>query len=196
MKQITCVFFGRAGSGKGTQSVMLMETLKKADPELKSIYVETGERLRKFMTGGSYSAKIVKETQNQGKLLGAFIPIWVWTGFLIDEYTGKEHIIFDGVARRPEEAPILDSAMQLYSKQKPYVIFLDVPVPEVKTRLLKRGRHDDKEEKIAERLRAFETDIIHSVNYFKKSSTVEFFEINGHQAPEKVHADIVKALGL
>ncbi|MEN9621988.1 MAG: hypothetical protein RLZZ67_422 [Candidatus Parcubacteria bacterium] len=196
MKQITCVFFGRAGAGKGTQATMLMEALKKADPSLKSIYVETGERLRKFMTGSSYSAAIVKETLGQGKLLGAFIPIWVWTGFLIDEYTGSEHIIFDGVARRPEEAPILDSAMQLYSKQKPNVIFLDVPVPEVKSRLLKRGRHDDKDEKIAERLRAFETDIIHSVRYFEKSPNVNFISVNGHQAAEKVHADIMKALEL
>ncbi len=176
---------------------MLMEALKKADPSIKSIYVETGERLRKFMTGGSYSAAIVKKTLGEGKLMGAFLPIWIWTGFLIEEYTGKEHIVFDGVARRPEEAPILDSAMQLYSnKQKPYVVFLDVPVPEVKTRLLKRGRHDDKEEKIAERLRAFETDIIHSVNYFRKSPNVEFVSVDGHQPPEKVHSDIIKALGL
>ncbi len=196
MKQITCVFFGRAGSGKGTQSNMLIEALKKADPSIKPIYVETGERLRQFMAGPSYTAAKVKEILHAGKLLGAFLPIWIWTGFLIDEYTGTEHLIFDGVARRPEEAPILESALSLYSESKAFVIHLDVPAPEVRVRLLKRGRHDDKEEKIAERLKAYETDIIKSIKYFEKSPNVQFIDIDGHQAPEKVHTDIMKALKL
>lgn len=197
MKQQTVVFFGRAGSGKGTQAALLMEALKKADPSRKSIYVETGERLRKFMTGGSYSADIVRKTLNEGKLLGAYVPIWIWTGFLIEEYTGHEHIVFDGVARRPEEAPILDSAMQLYGQgERPKVVVLDVPEPEVRTRLIRRGRHDDVEEKIAARLRSYETDIVRSIGYFRQSPTVEFIQIDGHQAIEKVHADIRKALGI
>lgn len=196
MKPITVVFYGRAGSGKGTQSQMLMERLAKASPSVKTIYVETGERLRTFMKGDSYSAKLVRDTLNEGKLLGVFIPIWVWTGMLIDEYKGGENLVFDGVARRPEEAPVLDAAMQLYSKDKPFVVHLDVPVPEVKTRLLKRGRHDDKEEKIAERLKSYDTDIVKSIDYFRKSPNVRFVEINGHQTPEQVHADIVKALGI
>lgn len=196
MKPITVVFFGRAGSGKGTQAKLLMERVRAADPSMRFIYVETGERLRQFMTGGSYSAKIVKETLNQGKLLGAFIPIWVWTSLLIDEYKGGESLVFDGVARRPEEAPILDTAMQLYSQDKPFVIHLDVPADEVTVRLLKRGRHDDKEEKIAERLRSYETDILKSIDYFRQSPTVRFVEVNGHQSIEKVHEDIAKALGI
>jgi adenylate kinase family enzyme len=196
MKPITCVFFGRAGSGKGTQAALLMEALKKKDPSMETLYVETGERLRQFMKGDSYSAKIVQETLHAGKLLGAFIPIWVWTSMLIDQYKGNQHIVFDGVARRPEEAPILDTAMQTYSTGKPYVIYLDVPVPEVKVRLLKRGRHDDKEEKIAERLRSFDVDIIQSIKFFEKSPNVEFINIDGHQTIEKVHADIVKALAI
>lgn len=196
MQQITCVFFGRAGSGKGTQAKMLMDALAKADPTIKSLYVETGERLRKFMTGPSFSAALVKEVLHEGKLLGAFLPIWIWTGFLVDEYTGHEHLVFDGVARRPEEAPILESALSVYCKTKAFVIHLDVPAPEVRVRLLKRGRHDDKEEKIAERLKAFETDIIKSIEYFRKSTGVQFVEVNGHQTPEQVHADVMKALKL
>ncbi|MDP1624825.1 MAG: nucleoside monophosphate kinase [bacterium] len=197
MKQLTVVFFGRTGSGKGTQATLFMETLKKADPSRRSIYVETGERLRQFMTGGSYSADIVKKTLDDGKLLGAYLPIWIWTGLLIDEYTGNEHLVFDGVARRVEEAHILDSAMQLYSQgEKPKIIVLDVPEPEVKTRLLKRARHDDEEEKIAKRLESYDTDIVRSIAYFEKSPTVDFFKIDGHQSVEAVHKDVLKALGI
>lgn len=196
MKPIICVFYGRAGSGKGTQATMLIETLAKKDPQVKAIYIETGERLRKFMAGGSYMAHMVKDTLDQGKLLGAFMPIWIWTGALIEEYTGKEHIVFDGVARRPEEAPIFDSALQLYGVQKPFIIHLDVPPEEVTSRLIKRGRHDDKSEKIAERLKSFETDIKKSIQYFQQSPHVRYIDIDGHQSIEKVHADIVKAIGI
>ena len=197
MKQITCVLFGRAGSGKGTQAKMLIEKLEQLDPNKKTLYIETGERLRSFMTGGSFSAKLVKETLSQGKLLGPFIPIWVWTGMLVDQCTGGENLVFDGVARRPEEAPILDTAMQMYSgASKPFVIHLDVPASEVTARLLKRGRYDDIEDKIAERLKAYDVDVTRSVEYFKTSPAVQFINVDGNQAPEKVHADIIQALGL
>lgn len=139
----------------------------------------------------------IKEVMAAGKFLPPFIPIWMWTQFFVDEIkTGKEHMIFDGVCRQPEEGPILDGALQFLGKEKPFVFLLDVPEPEVVTRLLKRGRYDDKEEKIAERLRAFESGAMPSVNYFRNSPNVSFVIINGHQAIEDVHGDILKALGI
>ena len=109
---------------------------------------------------------------SDGKLIPAFLPIWNWTGFLIDNVKENEHMIFDGLCRRPEEAPILED------------------------RLIKRGRYDDKDEKIAERLKWFETDVMPSVEYFKANSYYNFIKIDGAQAPKKVHEDIVKALGI
>lgn len=197
MKQITVVFFGRSGSGKGTQAQLLLEYLKKNDPERKSIYVETGDRFRKFIhESDTYTASRVKEVMGAGGLMPAFVPVWTWTGLLIDEVKGNEHLVFDGVSRRPDEAPILDSALQFYNREKPTIIFLDVPVEEVTERLIKRGRHDDKEEKIAERLRWFETDVMKAVNYFENNSLYTFINIDGDQTIENVHKDILKALSI
>jgi adenylate kinase len=198
MKPITCVFFGRSGSGKGTQAALLIEHLRKNRAETETIYVETGQKFRNYINSNkSYMTDRIKDVMAAGKFLPPFIPIWMWTQFFMDEIkTGTEHMIFDGVCRQPEEGPILDGALQFLGKEKPFIILLDVPEPEVTSRLLKRGRYDDKEEKIAERLRAFESGAMPSVNYFRTSPNVTFVTINGHQAIEDVQNDILKALGI
>jgi adenylate kinase family enzyme len=171
MKSITCIFFGKSGSGKGTQADLLIKYLISQDKHNDTLYVETGAGLRALVKDGdAYTAKLTNDVISQGGLMPASLPIWVWTnGLMKGIKTGKEHAIFDGVARRVEEAPILDQALQFYGRGKVYVVFLDVPHEEVTARLLKRGRHDDHHEKIHQRLKWFETDVMPSVHYFKKS---------------------------
>ena len=198
MKPITVVFFGRSGSGKGTQAALLIEKLKELDGGSGVVYVETGERFRQFAKESpSLTAQMTRDVMARGGLMPASLPIWAWSSVLIDGVkTGKEHLVFDGVARRVDEAPILDQALQFYGKEKPVIILLDVPPPEVTERLIKRGRADDKHEKIAERLKWFETDVMPSVNYFKQSPTCRFVVVNGHQTIEKVFEDVLKVLGI
>jgi adenylate kinase family enzyme len=198
MKQITCVFFGRSGSGKGTQATLLIEKLKELDTENATVYVETGERFRQFTKESpSLSAQMTRDVMARGGLMPASLPIWAWSSILIDGVkNGKEHMVFDGVARRVDEAPILDQALQFYGREKPVIILLDVPPPEVTQRLLKRGRHDDKHEKIAERLKWFETDVMPSIKYFKGSPTCKFVIVDGHKPIEQVHEEVLKVLGI
>lgn len=194
MRQLTCVFFGRSGSGKGTQANLLIKYLEEKYAEHKVLYVETGQRFRDFQKTDNFTAAKVKEVTSAGKFLPPFLPIWNWTGFLVDHFTGTEHLIFDGVCRQPEEGPILDSALQFYGREKPFIVLLDVPHEEVKRRLLKRGRYDDTHEKIDERMRAFESGAMPSIRYFQKSPDVDFVTVNGDQTIENVFADIKKAL--
>jgi adenylate kinase family enzyme len=197
MKPITCIFFGKSGAGKGTQASLLLKTFERIDPTQKALYVETGQRFRTFMESSSFVAKRTKEVLAKGGLLPPFLPIWTWTGFFVDEMkTGTEHMVFDGVCRQPEEAPILDTALQFIGRDKPIIILLDVHHEEAKTRLLKRGRYDDQHDKIKERLHWFETNVTPAIDYFRKASTCKFVHINGDQTIEKVHEDVLKALGI
>ena len=100
MKQITVVFFGRSGSGKGTQADLLIKYLEQKYSEYKVLYVETGARFREFQKTDNYTAAKVKEVTVAGKFLPPFLPIWNWTGFLVEHFTGTEHLIFDGVCRQ------------------------------------------------------------------------------------------------
>jgi len=197
MKKITCIFFGRSGSGKGTQADLLIKKLREIDSKNKVIYIETGAELRTMKANGTHTAELTKAIMDRGGLMPASIPIWAWSNLLMKEVaTGDEHMVFDGVARRADEAPILSQALEFYNREKPAIIFLDVPNEEVTGRLLKRGRHDDTHEKIAERLKWFETDVKPSVDFFKNCATCRYIDINGHQSIEAVHEDIVKALGI
>jgi adenylate kinase len=198
MKPTTVVFLGKSGSGKGTQAALLVKTFERVDPLRKALYVETGQKFRNYIeTSTSVMAKKIKEVMMQGKFLPPFIPIWSWTQFLADEFlTGEEHLIFDGVCRQPEEAPILDKALQFLGCKEPVVILLDVHHKIVTDRLLKRGRFDDKHEKIQERLHVFETQAMPAVDYFKQSKNAKFVVVDGDQSIEKVHEDVLKALGI
>jgi adenylate kinase family enzyme len=196
MKPITVVFFGRSGAGKGTQADLLLKYLAEKYPEHKAIYVETGQRFRDFQKSANYTAGKIKEVLDAGRFLPPFLPIWTWTGFLIDNFTGKEHLVFDGVCRQPEEGPILDSALQFYGIEKPVIILLDLHHEKARTRLIKRGRYDDKHEKIDERFKAFETGAMPSIRHFEKSPTCKFVTIDGDQTILEVFEDVKKALGI
>jgi adenylate kinase family enzyme len=196
MKQITCVFFGLSGSGKGTQAQLLLKYLGENDSKRKTLYVETGQRFRDLQKNQNYTATKVKEVTTAGKFLPPFLPIWNWTGFLIEHFSGRENLIFDGVCRQPEEVPVFDSALQFYGVEKPTVILLKTERSEIKDRLLKRGRYDDTDEKIDERVRAFESGAMPAIEYFKKAPTCNFVVVNGDQTIPEVFEDVKKALGL
>lgn len=187
------VFFGRSGCGKGTQAKLLADYLKGKSREV--LYVETGNAFREFTKGESLTSKNIQDILKNGHLIPVFLPIWVWTDFMIKNFTGKEDMILDGVCRRKEEAIALDSAFDFYQIEKPIVILMNVSKDWSYTRMMERKRADDTPEKIQNRLNWYERDVVPSIEYFHTKSGYNFIEINGEQTIENVHKDIIKALG-
>ncbi|MFP4616763.1 MAG: adenylate kinase family protein [Candidatus Paceibacterota bacterium] len=189
----TFSFFGRSGAGKGIQSGKMKEYLNERYPEKKTLYIETGQLFRDFIKNNqSYSRDIVKSVLDEGGLLPAFLPIWMWSEFLVKKFSGDENLIFDGVARRYVEAPVFEEALAFYNCSKPFIVYIDVSPECAMERLKKRGRHDDVEEKIQERLDWYEENVMPAIDFFRESKNVRFVSINGDQSPENVHKDIVK----
>src|SRR3989344_985591 len=152
MSPQTIIFFGRSGSGKGTQARLLEEYLRKNDSSKRGvIYIETGARFRQF----------------------------------IKEYTGKEHLILDGLSRRVAEAPVLSAALKFYKREKPCVIVLNVSRKWSMDRLKERGRYDDAEKEINRRLDWYDANVAPTIEYFKKDAYYKYLEIDGEQPVEK-----------
>jgi adenylate kinase family enzyme len=196
MKPHTFLFFGRSGSGKGTQAKLLINFLEKLELAHKVVYIETGAKLREFSEEVGLSAKQTKEVMAEGGLLPSFIPIWIWTNYFVRHLNGDEHMILDGLSRRPYEAPILDDALQFYNREQPFVLIISVSREWAKDHLLKRGRADDSNLDIDARLDWFDTNVAPTIDYYKKKPYYRVIEINGEQPIEAVFAEILQKTGL
>ncbi len=195
-KPYTILLFGSSGSGKGTQAKLLMERIE-AQGANKVLHVETGELFRDFIDNSrSYTSKLTAITLKSGGLLPVFLPVWVWTNYFMEHYTGSEHLILDGLARRFYEAPAVDSALRFYKREDVHVLYLKTSYGWSSERLMSRGRGDDSPEQIKHRLDWFYENTIPAVNYFKNHASYTFHEINGEQSVEDVHATICSALGI
>ena len=196
MSPETFIFFGRSGSGKGTQADLLISYLQKKDPERKVIHIETGKQIREFLAENTYTSKLTQNIVKNGGLLPAFLPIWVWTEYLIRNFSGNEHLVLDGLSRRASEAPVLDSALSFYGIKHPFIILLNVSREWSKERLLNRGRSDDTVTDIERRLDWYDNNVLPAIEFFRTKPEYTFIEINGEQSIEKTHSDILKITGL
>lgn len=196
MQPQTFIFFGPSGCGKGTQAKLLMEELKKKDPDKNILYIETGKKFREISESNSFTAKEIKKVISSGGLLPEFLPIWVFSDCLIQNFSGEEHLFFDGSPRRLEEAKVLDSAIKFYERENPVIISTEVS-DEWATKLLKgRGRSDDNDEEIKKRLGWYKENTVPAVEYFKNNPYYKFISINGEQTIEEVHKEVMEKVGL
>jgi adenylate kinase len=196
MELRTIIFYGRTGSGKGTQSQLLKEFLEKKDGKRGTLYIATGVRFRELMNGENYTSQMIRAVLDAGGLQPEFLPIWIWTGELMDKFTGLEHLIFDGLARRPAESPILSGALNFYQRLPADIIMINVSEEWSRERLLARGRHDDNEELIANRLIEYEKNIVPAIEYFRNNSDYRLVDIDGEHTIVEVHENIIKSLEL
>ncbi|MEK7642761.1 MAG: nucleoside monophosphate kinase [Patescibacteria group bacterium] len=196
MQPQTFIFFGPSGSGKGTQARLVIEKLEKTDPSKKVLYLETGGKLREFAKENSFSARKTKEVIESGGLMPEFLPIWIWAQFFVDNITGDEHLVIDGISRKLHEAWILDTALQFYGRQEPTIISLNVSPEWATERLEERGRMDDKAQEIKRRMEWFKNSVKPNLEHFKKIPYYKFLEINGEQSIEEVHQEILSKIEL
>ena len=183
------LLYGKSGCGKGTQAQLLKERLESQGR--KVIYVETGKLFRAFSeTHPGFMGDHVKSVIDAGKLMPAFFPVYLWSRAIVDEYTGVEDIILDGVARRIEEASIVDSALDFLEITDRHVVHIDVSDAWVFEHMGKRGRADDTVEGMQKRLSWFTENVMPVIDYFKNNKKYSTTIINGEQTIEQVAGDI------
>ncbi len=195
MNQQTFIFIGPSGSGKGTQVQLLIDVLKKKDNR-QILYIQTGQDLREFTKGDSYTQKLTAELLKGGNLIPEFLSVYTWIKHLIDEYDGTQHLMFDGTPRKLHEAGVLHSIFEVYKLGKPWVINMELSHDEALKRLLARNREDDHEEQIRKRLSWYETSVVPTIDYYKNNPAYNLVNINGEGSVEEIHREIVKKIGL
>ncbi len=197
MKPQTFIFIGKSGCGKGTQAALLRQYLEKKMREendvLPILDFQTGEKFREFAKNpNNYSSKLSKQLLETGERQPDFLAIWIWSGLLVDNIKGNEHVLIDGFPRSLTEAKILDIALQFYKKVPAMIFYLKLSSDSTTNRLLLRNRHDDHRDAIKKRIDFFEKDVMPIIEYYRNSKIHNFIEIDGEPEIEKIHENIVR----
>ncbi len=188
---MTFIFIGRSGSGKGTQAALLIDYLERNN-QGKVFYVETGRYVRELITRDNYSGTLAKAISERGEKHPSFLAIYLWSQLLVNELKGGEQLVFDGTPRSLVEAEALGTALTFYQSEKPQVIFLDVHDDCARGRLMARGRHDDRDEVIKQRLAWYERDVAPVVEYYRTNPNYNLVTIDGLRSIEIIHEEIKK----
>lgn len=183
MKNI--VIFGAPGSGKGTQSDLLIS-------KYGLNHISTGDVLRGEIAKKSELGNTAKSYIDKGQLIPDSLMVDILA--VVYDSFGSEHegVIFDGFPRTIPQAEALKKMLADRGHSVAAMIELDVPEDELMTRLIKRGkesgRSDDNEETIKKRL-----DVYHN----QTSPLIEWYEaeglrhhINGLGSLERIFNDI------
>ena len=195
MKPITVLFFGSQGAGKGTQVQMLMDFLK-SKSDRKIIHLDMGKEFRALRDSGSYAGKRTGEIIDVGGRMPDFMAIYVQTKKIAESFTGEEHIVGDGLARGPEQTAAYDDAMQFFGRDNDFqIINLVINDDTAVKRLLARGRNDDTEEGIRNRLNWYKSDVVPQLEMFKERGRT-IHTIDGQPDEKIIHQNILKALEL
>lgn len=148
---LNLIIFGAPGSGKGTQSEILIE-------KYGLDHISTGDLLRAAIKAETELGKAAKGYIDAGQL----VPDELIIGLIervLEEHKPKVGLILDGFPRTIPQAEALDALLAKYNTAIHAVLDLQVDEAELVDRLLKRGqasgRSDDNLETIQKRLAVY-----------------------------------------
>ncbi|OHB19786.1 MAG: hypothetical protein A2854_04015 [Parcubacteria group bacterium RIFCSPHIGHO2_01_FULL_56_18] len=194
-RPLSVLFFGAQGAGKGTQVKLLMENLKRREPDRGIIWIDMGAELRALRDAGSYAGKLTGTTIDVGHRMPDFMPTYLQTKKLVENLTGEEHIIADGLARGADQTRAFDDAMIYFGRHDFQIVSIELSEASSIKRLLARGRNDDTEEAIRNRLSWYKSDVLPQLELLRERGR-KIHVIDGEPDVDTIHKDILTKLGL
>lgn len=178
------IILGGPGAGKGTQAQKITENYSIA-------HISTGTILREEVKKETPLGMRVKEVMERGELVADSIILDLVAERLKQPDTGRGFIL-DGFPRTIPQAEGLTEILERRGNTGLKVLLLEVSDEEMMNRLLQRGRADDTEETIKNRIEIYHEQTDPLIDYYQKKGTL--VRINGEQSIEAVAGDIQEAL--
>ncbi len=161
MNNLNIVLLGCTGSGKGTQAAKLAA-------EYNLVHLSTGEIFRANMAAETEMGNLAKTFIDKGKLVPDDVTIQLLQTE-VEKYKLCNGFIFDGFPRTPHQAQALDQLLNTMSASVTIALSLEVTEKELTTRLLLRGREDDTEELIRERISIYNHNVYLVKEFYNQS---------------------------
>lgn len=177
------VLLGPPGAGKGTQAQKLSEKLNVPQ-------ISTGDLFRHNISSGTKLGLEAKKYLDAGDLVPATL-----TNALVDERLNEEDaaggFILDGFPRSVGQAEALRDMLAARNHQLDAVLELRVSEDELLDRLKSRGRADDTEEVILNRMKVYRDETAPLLDYYSN----ELKTVDAVGSLDEVFARALRALG-
>lgn len=176
------IILGAPGSGKGTQSAEIIKHFA-----LK--HLSTGDMLRAEIAADSELGRAAKSVMDAGNLVSDDIIL----GMVAEQIKQtNKGILFDGFPRTIAQAEGLDKLLNEFNGKITHVVQLDVDNEEIVNRMLARGRDDDNEATIRNRLAVYHNQTAPLIDYYQKQNKLS--TVIGSGSVEEIFARIEKVL--
>ena len=175
------ILFGPPGSGKGTQSEMLIV-------KYGLVHLSTGDILRREIAAGTTLGVEAKSIMDKGELVPDEVVIGMISSAL-DANSNAKGFLFDGFPRTTAQAAALDKLLNAKGTEIGVVLALDVSEQELAKRLINRGltsgRSDDNNEiVITARIAEYHKKTSIVADYYKQFNKVK--KIKGEGTVEEI----------
>ena len=177
------LFLGPPGAGKGTQANLFCK-------KYGLVHLSTGDLLRDEVSSGSVLGLKADEIMNKGELVSDELVLSIVEGRLVNINEGW---LLDGFPRNINQANSLKNLLEKIKQPLEGVILIKVDDDYLIKRLLDRGRQDDNEQVITNRLNIYREKTTPLIDLYKKQGILE--EIEGNADIDVVFSCIEKALG-
>jgi len=177
------LFIGPPGAGKGTQASLFC-TKHCLD------HLSTGDLLRDEVASGSELGLKASQVMNKGELVSDELVLSIVEGRLVSLSKGW---LLDGFPRNVNQANSLKKLLDKIEQPLEAVISIKIADDYLIERLLQRGREDDNEEVIVNRLKIYREKTAPLVDLYRKEGIL--MEIDGNADIDVVFSCIEKALG-
>ena len=177
------IFLGAPGAGKGTQAASLADLYQIP-------HVSTGDILRAAVANQTSLGIQAKTYMDSGDLVPDQLVVELIRERLAQS-DAQSGWILDGFPRTVPQAEFLDELLHAIHQPYDHVINFDVPDNVLVKRLLGRGRADDTEEIIRNRLKVYRDKTAPLISFYQDRDRL--VQMNGDQAMVKITDDL-KAL--
>jgi adenylate kinase len=153
--------------------------------------ISTGDMLRQAVERGSALGQRVQAIMNSGALVDDETMADVVTDRL-QQRDAQEGFLLDGYPRTLDQARTLNGILEALEESLDAVVLITVDEDELVQRALARGRQDDKEEIIRERLRVYREKTEPLVGHYEAAGLLR--RVDGDQSIEAVTAELRSVL--
>jgi adenylate kinase len=181
------VLLGPPNAGKGTQAKRLGELLGVP-------CISTGDMLRREAASGTPLGLRVKGIMDAGGLVDDDTMAEVVRERLRqpDAAPPGGGFLLDGYPRTLAQAETLAAILAPAGRPLDVVLLISVPEEELVRRALARGRSDDREDVVRERLRVYREKTEPLIGYYRRLGLLR--EVDGHRPIEEVGRELLAAL--